>query len=112
MKKMTKFEKEMRKELKKAKRKAMTDAFAEGMLYDFGEAVLTKPTKTILPMMGADIGIGIGIAALEVAKEIVIPKYVKYGISYAVAMALPVKYGITKAIEAGKRFDEMTTLRA
>lgn len=110
--KMTKFEKEVKKELKKAKRQAMTNAFCEGMVYDFGEAVWTKPNKTILTMIGADLGIGIGIAALEAAKEIIIPKYVKYGISYAVAMALPVKYGITKAIEAGKKFDELTTMRA
>lgn len=110
--KTTKFEKEVKKELKKAKRQAMQEGFCKGMMYDFGMDCMEKPNKTVIPMMGISLGAGIGIAALETVKNIVVPNYVKYGINAAISLALPIKYGITGAIEAGKKFDELTTMRA
>lgn len=112
MKEINKLERELKKELRKEKRKAMLDAFSEGMSVDMVEEIIRHPAKTIGVPVLADFGIATTVNVLDKAFGVIIPKPIHYTIQYACYMALPVKLGITKAMEAGKRFDELTTVRA
>lgn len=109
---MTNYEKEVQKELKKAKRRVMADAFYEGMTLDYGKAMMYNPLKTMAPIVGVSFGIGIAEVILKTTKDIIIPKPIQYGINAALSIALPVAYGIKNSMEVGNKFDKMTTLRA